>query len=181
MLVTDVPAGFTLNTKATGNSGTSLQAPAVASIAPKSKCGDLSATSFITTTGLTGVSFAQSDYIDKANNEISQELDAYRPGGSAEVMTRMRKVLAQCATFPLKAAGIAATERIKTSEIRGLGQDAVQAVVTAPQFYGGTTLIVARVGDNVVSAFYNDTSGSYDDGHLLTIVRKLVANVQTAS
>ena len=181
MLITDVPAGFTLNTKATGNSGTSLQTPAVASVAPKSKCADLSATSFITMTGVTGVAFAQSDYTDKANNEISQEVDAYRAGTSTDVMTRMRKVLAQCAKFSLKAAGVTATEQVKTSEIRGLGQDAVKAVVTAPQFYGGTTLVIVRVGNNVVSAFYNDTTGSYDDGHLLDIVGKLVANVQTAS
>src|SRR5262249_29227865 len=89
MLVTDVPAGFALDTKGTANSGEALQVPSTGAVASKSQCGQLSATSFISTTGVSGISFAQSDYADKANNEISQEIDTFNKGDGAVVMTRM--------------------------------------------------------------------------------------------
>jgi hypothetical protein len=181
MLVTEVPAGFSLDPKGTANSGEALQVPNTGSVASKSDCGQLSATSFISTTGVSGVSFAQSDYADKANNEISQEIDTFNKGDGVLVMNRMRQVLAQCAKFALKADGVNASMQTKVSPVRGLGNEAVRAVITAPQFYGGLTLVVARVGDNVVSAFYNDTAGSYADGHVVDLVSKIVAKVKAGA
>jgi hypothetical protein len=181
MLVTTVPTGFKLNATATADSGEALQIPSTGPVAAKSKCGSLNATSFITTTGMSGVSFAQSDYIDAKDNEISQEIDTFGPGIATTVLTRMRQVFAQCAKFSYKAAGVTASERVKVSAVTGLGDEAVRAVITAPQFLGGTTLVVVRVGDNVVSAFYNDTTGSYDDGHINDLVSKIVTNVQAGT
>ena len=181
MLVTTVPTGFKLDAKATGDSGDALQLPSTGPVAPKSKCGSLNATSFITTTGMSGVSFAQSDYTDAKQNEISQEIDTFGPGVARTVLARIRQVFAQCAKFSYKAAGVTASEQVKVSTVAGLGDEAVRAVITAPQFIGGTTLVVARVGDNVVSAFYNDTTGSYDDGHINALVSKIVARVKTGA
>ncbi|HEY7174847.1 MAG TPA: hypothetical protein VH442_08015 [Micromonosporaceae bacterium] len=181
MLVTEVPGGFSLDPKGTANSGETLQVPNTGSVASKSDCGQLSATSFISTTGVSGVSFAQSDYADKANNEISQEIDTFHKGDGVLVMNRMRQVLGQCAKFSLKADGVNASMQTKVSPVRGLGNEAVRAVITAPQFYGGLTLVVARVGDNVVSAFYNDMAGSYTDGHVVDLVSKIVAKVKAGT
>lgn len=181
MLVTDVPAGFSQDTTATADSGAALQLPSTGPVASKSKCGDLNATSFISATGLTGVSFAQSDYVDKNHNEISQEIDAFEPGNGSVALTRIRKVFTECATFSYKADGVTATEHLKVSSLSGVGDEAVRAVINSPQFYGGTTLVVARIGDNVVSAFYNDTAGSLNDGHIVDLVQKIVSNVKAGA
>ena len=39
---------------------------------------------------------------------------------------------------------------------------------------------MTRVGDIVACAVYNDTEGSYDDGHITDVAKRLVASVRTA-
>jgi hypothetical protein len=181
LLVTDVPATFTPNADGTADSGVLPASPSTAPAAGTGDCRRLGQTGFVDLSGITGVAFAQADFQDRHQNEINEELDVYPAGDAAEVLTRLRAVFAGCARFTYDSGGSPVHAKVVTSTLAGLGDGAFEAVYTSPQLYGGQTYVVARVGDTVISTFYNDTVGGYDDGHILAFARKLVANVAAAA
>ncbi|MFD0327953.1 hypothetical protein ACFQZC_06180 [Streptacidiphilus monticola] len=66
--------------------------------------------------------------------------------------------------------------KLTQKTLPGLGDDAVEAVITSPDFDGGDTLVAVRVGKVVVTTLASDqkTTGGYG----VALTRKLVARVR---
>lgn len=179
LLVTDMPPGFSLDSSGSADTGDTFQSPSSAPAAGKPDCSKLNGTAWVSLAGPGAVSFAQSDYLDSSKNEIAQEIDVY-PGTTAQtVMSDLKRVFAECATFTMTAQGQTATVHIATSAAPSLGSDAIKAVMTSPDWYGGTTLVAARVGTAVVTAFYS-TSGKSEGAQVVALATQIVQNVKSA-
>ncbi|MEY9838346.1 hypothetical protein [Streptacidiphilus sp. EB103A] len=171
-----LPKGFSIDSAGTVNTGDGYNPSASPSTVSASKaCDVIQGTSWINSTGLSSLSFAQNDYTDSAQNLFGQEVDSYQGNDAKAVMSDLRKVFAECANAKVKVNGTAYSAHTTHKTLTGLGDDAVEAVSTSSALYGGTTLIAVRVGDLVVTTIYNDqkNTGSAD----LALTRRLVANV----
>jgi hypothetical protein len=171
-----LPKGFSINSSDTVNTAEGYNPPVSPSTVPASKaCDAIQGTSWITSTGLTALSFAQNDYSDSSQNLIGQEVDGFQGNDAKTAMSDVRKVFAECAHSKIKQNGTAYSARTTYKTLSGLGDDAVEAVTTSPDLVGGTTLIAVRVGDLVVATLYSDqkTTGAAD----LALTKRLVANV----
>ncbi|MET8243127.1 hypothetical protein ABZV31_01045 [Streptomyces sp. NPDC005202] len=151
--------GFAVDPSAARDTGDTFTPPSTAPAA-KPDCTKLNGTAWIGITGVTGVSFAQNDYVNKNTSEdIGQEIDAYRGTTAASVMKDVAKAATSCTGFTdsqthskVKVAGQATP---------GLGDEAYTITLTDPSWENGTTLVAARVGTNVVSVISTD---GHDNG-----------------
>lgn len=171
-----LPKGFSINATDTTNTADGYNPPASPSAVPTSKaCDAIQGVSWIDSTGLSSLSFAQNDYSDASQNLFGQEVDGFRGSDAKTVMSAVRKVFTECADSKIKVDGTAYSAHTTHKTLAGLGDDAVEAVTTSPSLDGGTTLIAVRVGDLVVSTIYNDQkhTGAAD----LALTRRLVAKV----
>lgn len=163
-------SGFAVDPSGARDSGDTYT-PQSTAPAAKPDCTKLSGTAWIGITGITGVSFAQNDYVSKnASEDIGQEIDAYRGTTAASVLKDVAKAAAACTGFTdsqthskVKVAGRATP---------GLGDDAYTVTLTDPSWENGTTLIAARVGTNVVSVISTD---GHDNG--AATARKLTTRI----
>ncbi|MFF0789518.1 hypothetical protein [Streptomyces spiralis] len=170
------PAGFASDPGATRDTGDTYEPPASKSPA-KPDCARLEGTSWIDITGVTGVSFAQGDYVsENTSEEIAQQIDAYRGTTAASVLKDVERIATtDCATFTdsqthskVKVAGQATP---------GLGDEAYTITLTDPAWENGTTLVAARVGTNLVSVLSTD---GHDDGAATAkkLTRRIVASLK---
>ncbi|MFJ3642453.1 hypothetical protein ACIPRD_22180 [Streptomyces sp. NPDC090108] len=127
----------------------------------KPKCSDFESNAWPSLSGYQGgVSFAQGDFVNKAQTEeIADEIDAFQGETAKSVMKGIRDAVAACPTFTdtdahaqVKAEGHAAP---------GLGDEAYTIRLTSPRFENGSTLVAARVGNSVATVM--STAGN-DDG-----------------
>lgn len=181
LLVTGFPRSFAPVAAGTVDSGAGVQYPGIAPAPAKPDCAKLGGTGFVAATAVRSIAFAQSDYADRRHNEVAQEITSYASVDAQVAMARLRDQLAACAAFPLTVGKVTGTLHVATAALPMLGDEALIARFTAREFLGGTTIIAARVGNTIVSTLYNDTVGAYDDGHLLNLAVRLVANVRTIS
>jgi hypothetical protein len=181
LLVTGFPKSFAPIASGTVDSGNDVQYPGIAPVPAKPDCAKLGGTGFVAATGVKSVAFAQSDYADRAHNEVAQEISSYASVDAQVAMARLRDQLAACAAFPLTVGKVVGTLHVTMTTVPKLGDEALVARFTAKEFLGGTTIIAARVGNTIVSTLYNDTVGAYDDGHLINLAVRLVSNVRAAS
>jgi hypothetical protein len=166
--------GFAVDPSAARDSGSTYAEPSTAPAATKPDCAKLDGTSWIAVTGVTGVSFAQNDYVNRdTSQDIAQEIDAYRTTTAATVLTDVERIAASCASFTddqthtkVKVTGTAAS---------GLGDGAYTITLTDSSWENGTTLIAARVGTNVVSVLSTD---GHDNG--AATARKLTERIVAA-
>ncbi|MET7702172.1 hypothetical protein [Streptomyces sp. NPDC005485] len=149
------PSGFAADASLSRDTGDTYQAPATKSAA-KPRCADLDATSWISLTGVEGVSFAQNSYISKASGELDQEIDVYRGTASTEVMKGLAKVVAACPSYTDTDTHSKVT--VTGASAAGLGDDAYAITLSDSTWDNGTTLIAARVGTAVVSVLSTDGS-----------------------
>jgi hypothetical protein len=173
-----VPPKLTLDAGGSRNTGNDL-ADASTGPAPTVKnCIALNGLSWIGATGIGSASFAQNDYTDSTGRMFAQELDAYHGTDAHTVMTRAAALFASCAHFQVKQDGTVYTAKLTHRKLTGVGDEAVEAVVTSSSWDGGSTLIAARVGDVVVTTLYNDqkTTGGAD----LALTKDLVKKVRAA-
>src|SRR5215471_12836610 len=90
------PRGYVRDPAGTRDTGSGYQEPTAISVA-KPKCGLLGATSWTSMTGISGVSFAENAYINKAgSSEIAQEVDVYSGTTSRAVMQKLGAVATVC-------------------------------------------------------------------------------------
>ncbi|MFJ8350826.1 hypothetical protein ACIQ9J_31600 [Streptomyces sp. NPDC094153] len=166
-------SGFAVDPSGARDSGDTYTPPSTAPAA-KPKCDRLGGTAWIDITGITGVSFAQNDYVSKNTSEdIGQEIDAYRGETAARVMEALEKAVTACTSF---------TDSQTHSKVKvtgratpGLGDGAYTITLTDSAWENGTTLVAARVGTNVVSVMSTD---GHDDG--AATAKKLTKRIVTA-
>lgn len=150
------PAGFAADPSLARDTGDTYQAPATKSAA-KPHCAGLGATSWISLTGVEGVSFAQDSHIDKNTSaELDQEIDVYRGTTAADVMKDMAKVVSACPSYT--DSDTHSTVKVTGTSTTGLGDDAFTITLTDSAWQSGTTLIAARAGTAVVSVLSTDGS-----------------------
>jgi hypothetical protein len=153
------PSGFAADASGARDTGDTYQAPVTKSAA-EPHCADLSATSWISITGVEGVSFAQSSYVNRNTSaELDQEIDVYRGTTGADVLKGLAGVVAACPSYTdsdthskVKVTGVATP---------GLGDEAYTITLTSSAWETGTTLIASRTGTAVVSVLSTDGA---DDG-----------------
>ena len=154
------PRGYARDPAGTRDTGSGYQEPTATSVA-RPKCGLLGATSWTSITGISGVSFAQDAYVNKASSsEIAQEIDVY-PGTTAPaVMRKLGAVATACPWYTDAQTGRRATVSEQASSRFAEGGYVI--TVTDPAWRNGTTLVAARVGTAVVTVLSTDGA---DNGH----------------
>ncbi|GEC08632.1 hypothetical protein SSP24_62870 [Streptomyces spinoverrucosus] len=167
------PSGFAADPSVARDTGDTYQAPATKN-AGTPRCADLGATSWISLTGVEGVSFAQNSYVNKDTSaELAQEIDVYRGTTGADVMKDVTKVVAACPSYP--DSDTHSTVKVTGAPTAGLGDEAYTITLTDSAWETGTTLIAARTGTAVVSVLSTDGA---DNG--AASAKKLAEHVVTA-
>jgi len=153
------PPGFRSDPGGSRDTGPGYEVPSITQ-ASRPKCRLLGGTSWISITGINGVSFAQDDYIDKASSaEIAQEIDVYRGTASQDVLRKVAGISAACPWYTDAQTGSRAMVREQARP--RLGDGGYVITVTDPAWQNGTTLVAARVGTSVVTVL--STAGA-DNG-----------------
>ncbi|MEU3242607.1 MULTISPECIES: hypothetical protein [unclassified Streptomyces] len=166
-------AGFSVDPDGVRDSGATYTAPS-ASAVPKPDCSLLGGTSWISVTGVSGVSFAQNDYVSRTTSEdIAQEIDTFRGTTSAKVLKDLEKTAAACTTFT--DAQTHSRVKVTGSAAPGLGDAAYTLTLTDSAWQNGTTLIAVRSGTDVVSVLSTD---GHDNG--AATAGKLAARIVTS-
>ncbi|MDO0930345.1 hypothetical protein QQY66_00995 [Streptomyces sp. DG2A-72] len=168
-------SGFAADPSLTRDTGGTYQKPSTKSAA-KPNCAALGATAWIDLTGIEGVSFAQSSYIDKNTSaELDQEIDVYRGTTSADVMKALAKVVAACPSYTDSDTHTKVT--VTGTSTAGLGDDAYTITLTDSAWESGTTLIATHVGTAVVSVLSTD-GGDNGAASAKKLTEQIVANLK---
>lgn len=173
--VSVLPKGYKAQPSYTRDTGTTMEAPT--SAPATTDCTKLETTSWIGLTNVGPASFAQADFENSYQEEYNEEIDAFRGGDAQTVMSRIKNLVTKCATFKDNSGGTAATFTVKTTTVPALGDDSFEVVVTSPAYQGGQTVVVSRVGNEVITSFYNVQSGDLG-APALGFDKTLVANVK---
>jgi hypothetical protein len=148
------PRGYARDPAGTRDTGSGYQQPSSTAVA-RPECRLLSATSWTSITGISGVSFAEDAYIDKASSsEIAQEIDVYSGTTSRAVMRKLGAVATACPGYTDPQTGSRATVSEKASPRFAEGGYVI--TVTDPAWRSGTTLVAARAGTAVVTVLSTD-------------------------
>ncbi|MEV0400875.1 hypothetical protein [Actinoallomurus sp. NPDC050550] len=176
-----LPKGFRIEADGTRDSGDGIAPRTSAPVPAKKVCGALGQTSWIRVTGIGEAAFAQDDYANAGKTEeVAQEIDTYHGDDARQVMAKLRKVFAHCATFTDTSSGSAAKVKVTSAKLRGAGDEGVKAVVTSSAWDGGTTLAAVRVGNAVVTTLYS--SSHADKGApAVTLTERVAKKINTAS
>ena len=169
------PRGYARDPAGTRDTGSGYQEPTVSGVA-KPKCGLLGATSWTSITGISGVSFAQNAYVNRArSSEIAQEIDVYRGTASRAVMEKLGAVATACPWYTDPQTGTRATVSEQASPRFAEGGYVI--TVTDPAWRSGTTLVAARSGTAVVTVLSTDGA---DNGRAsaMRLASQLVAVLQ---
>ena len=169
------PRGYVRDSAGTRDTGRGYQQPDSTAVA-KPKCRMLGATSWTSITGISGVSFAEGAYIDKASSsEIAQEIDVYRGTTSRAVMRKLGAVATACPWYTDPQTGSRATVSEQASPRFVEGGYVI--TVTDPAWRNGTTLVAARAGTAVVTVLSTDGA---DNGRAsaVRLASQLVALLQ---
>ncbi|MFD8701584.1 hypothetical protein ACFV1W_03040 [Kitasatospora sp. NPDC059648] len=170
-----LPQKLKLDPSGTKSTGNGFNPPLSPSAVPAPKaCDMLNGTGWISAAGINAASFAQNDYTDESQDMFAQELDAYRGNDAQTVMANLQKALTACHTFTVAQNGQNYTATVALQSLPGVGDEALQAVITSPDWTGGSTLVAARVGSVVVTTYDNDQSNTGTAGVALT--KTLVKN-----
>ncbi|MEU1530505.1 hypothetical protein [Streptomyces fagopyri] len=166
-------SGFAVDPDGARDSGTMYTAPS-ASAAAKPDCSLLGGTSWISVTGVSGVSFAQNDYVSRTTSEdIAQEIDTFRGTTAAEVLKDLEKTVTACAAFTDSQTHTQV--KVTGAATPGLGDTAYTITLTDSAWRNGTTLIAVRSGTDVVSVMSTD---GHDNG--AATAGKLAARIVTS-
>jgi hypothetical protein len=156
-LVSDVPSGFTQSSSGTIDTGTDLQDEENGPMQNRSHCADLGATAWIQVSGMSGVSFAQADYLDGHNQEIAQEIDSFdTPDHAARAFSQLTAFMKQCTTFRDQGS-TSITYHLALSPLPDLGDGAIKGVITSSHVEGGVVEVAALNGNNVITVLFSAT------------------------
>ena len=175
-----MPSGFKENKSATLNTGSELPSDSSQPVAASQACQAFTQTAFIRDGGITVNDFAQSDYISAdQSQEIAEEIDVFTGSDAQKVMTALWQELGKCASFSYQANGTTVSSTLKRSQLPGTGDDAFKAVITAPVYEGGETIVAVRVGSQVITTL--DSSSGPDLGSpAVTYAEQIMQRLQAA-
>ncbi|MFF4954887.1 hypothetical protein [Streptomyces chattanoogensis] len=175
-----LPKGYHGDPKATRDTGKALQAPSKsAALDLAGACPKLEASAWIETSGVPNASFAQADFVNASQEEFNEEIDSFRGSDAQEVMKRLEKVLTHCASFKDASNGTTASVTVKTTKVSKVGDETLKAVLSAPEWEGGTTLVATRVGNVVITTFYSVQSSDMGAAGF-DLTKKIAAGVRHA-
>ncbi len=163
-----VPSSLKLNAPDSRQTGTTFSEPSAAPVSKTQACNDLSENIWVGAAGIGSGSFAQNDYTDSYGDMFAQEVDAFRGNNATTVMANLEHVFTECKAYPFSQSGTTYTEHLSWKALPGVGDQAMQAVITSPSFNGGTTLVAVRVGNLVATTLYNDQNTTGSAGVALT-------------
>jgi hypothetical protein len=149
------PAGFAQDASTTADSKDDYQTQTTAAPA-KPDCTLLSGTGWFTSTGVNGVSFAQTAYLDKATSaEQDEEVFAYSGDGAATQLADVGKLATQCPSYT----DAPTHTKVKVTEhaTPGLGDGAYTITLVDAGWQSGSTLEAVQVGSE--DLFVYSTSG----------------------
>ncbi|MGW4649511.1 hypothetical protein [Kitasatospora sp. NPDC004289] len=168
-----------LNPDSVRSTGTGFNPPISPSAVPQDQvCKAFDGSAWSNVAGYSYASFAQNDYTDESQDMFAQELETYRGDDARVVMGKLREALTACHGYVSEQDGVKHKVTIELKELPGVGDEAVQAVRTAPTWTGGATLVAARVGSVVVTTYYNDQRNTGSAG--IDLTKALVKNVTAA-
>lgn len=154
------PAGFAQDSGGSSDTGPDYVPQNIKDV-PKPDCTKLLGTSWSSEiTGISGVSFAQNDYLNKDTTSlIAQEIDVYRGATAQTMMEALGRISLACPSV----ADSQTSSKVKVAEhaATGLGDGAYTITLTDPSWQNGQTLIAARVGTAVVTVL---SSAGTDNG-----------------
>lgn len=173
-----MPSGYQLDPSGSRNTGQSLPQDIAQPVPASQLCGKLDGTGWILVGGIATADFAENDYVNSAKTaELGQEIDQFTAGDAKQVMARIWRVFGRCGTFTQRSNGTTATDTLVRSRLRHVGDGGIEAVLTAPVFYGGTTLVAIRVGNAVVT--FIDSSPNSDLGAAaVTLAERIVHEIR---
>jgi hypothetical protein len=176
----DLPKGFRALADGTRDSGGGVAPRTSAPVPAKKVCGALGQTSWIRVTGIGEAAFAQDDFGNAGHTEeIAQDIDTYHGDDARQVMAKLRKVFAHCATFTDTSSGSAAKVKVTSAKLHGAGDEGVKAVATSSAWDGGTTLAAVRVGNVVVTTLYS-SSNAGKGAPAVTMTERVAKKVSAA-
>lgn len=172
-----LPSGFKATPNASRDTGEALPSDQASPMPASQICDSFTMSSFIQASGITAGDWAQNDFqsADKTQ-EIAEEADVFTGSDAQKAMTTLWKEFGTCASFSDKAAGVTAKNTLKREKLSGTGDEAVEAVVTAPELQGGTTLVAVRKGSTIITTMYSSSTsnlGSPAVGYARQILRRL--------
>lgn len=170
-----LPAHLVLEASGSRDTGDTFNPPSDGPAPTSKNCDALNASSWISATGMDGLSFAENDYTDSSGRMFAQELDGYRGADAKTAMARVTKLFTVCGSFKSKQGSTTYTTKLTQKKLTGVGDEAFEAVLVSPTMQGGATLIAVRVGNVVVSTLYNDmaTTGGADLALTKTLVKRV--------
>jgi len=163
-----VPSSLKLDPADSRNTGAVFSEPSTATVSKAQACTALGATSWINAAGIDSGSFAQNDYDDSYDDMFAQEVDSFRGANATTVMANLQHVFTECKTFKTTQSGSTYTEQLTWKSLPGVGDQAMEAVITSPALDGGTTLVAVRVGNLVATTLDNDQNTTGSAGVALT-------------
>ena len=171
-----LPKGYSAVKDGTLDTGDSFQD---ASNGPTGTCESLRSSAWIQVTGVGSVAFAQADFMNSRQEEFNEEADTFRGGAAQTAMADLAKAFTRCALFTDTGGGVTARIKLTMTKVPGVGDETIKAVMTSPQLEGGDTMVATRVGNTVITTFYNVQSS--DRGAAgLKLTEKIAANVKAA-
>jgi hypothetical protein len=180
MSASAMPAGFRIDSSGTRNAGQSLPQDTSQPVSASQACNLLVGTGWILVSGVVTSDFAENDYINASKTaEVSQEIDLFQAGDATKVMSRLWQVFGRCRSFSDQQNG--STEAISQTRARvaGVGDGAIKAVQTSPDFNGGNTLVAVRVGNAIVTC-WESSPGSDDGVGALALAERIAKRVSAA-
>jgi hypothetical protein len=158
LVTTGLPSGYTADSSATLDSGSSYLDPSATSTA-KTSCANLESTGWVNLSGEQSVSFAQNDYVDNSSSEeFAQEVDAYEGSTAQTVMANLAKMGTTCPSFT--DSGTSSTVKVAVATGSSIGDGTVTITLTDSSWSSSETLVAVRVGHNVVTVLNSATGNS---------------------
>lgn len=157
------------------NSGDMFLEPSDKAIGKAQACQLLGNTNWMTASGVGPASSAGDDFMNSYGVEYYQQLDVFEGTRATQDFTALKKVLTECTTYPDSSNGSHYTMHVKVKTLSGLGDEAVEAVMTSPDIQGGETVVAIRTGKVVVTTMYNDQASS--GAKAVTLARELFKKV----
>lgn len=175
-----MPRGFKPDPSGERDTGHSTASDTTQQVPASKECSLLTGTSWIAATGIVAGSFAQNDYINRANTEeITQEADAYDGSDAQRVMQTLWHLFGKCSHFTVNSGGTSAATTMTRSKLSGVGDQAYEAVQTSPAFLGGATLVAVRVG-NVIVTCLDSSTGNDKGSAALQYAERIATKVRSA-
>jgi hypothetical protein len=142
-------------------------------------CQTFAQTAYIRAAGITTTDFAQSDYLNAAQTqEIAEEIDVFTGTDAQRAMTTLWQEFGTCASFSYHSNGTTVSNHLTRSQLAGVGDEAIKAVIVSPVFNGGETIVAIRVGSQIITTLDSSTGsdlGSPGVGYAGQIAQRLRA------